>query len=857
MGDHKAFEKLPLSKQTQLGLSKSHFIEMTDIQRSSLVYSLCGRDVLGAAKTGSGKTLAFVIPVLECLLKSEWSSADDGLGALIISPTRELAMQIFEVLRKVGRYHSFSAGLLIGGKDLKQEQERITRMNILVCTPGRLLQHMDQTPEFVCDNLQILVLDEADRILDSGFEKTINAIVQNLPKTRQTLLFSATQTKSVKDLARLSLHNAEYISAHEAAVHSTPKNLTQRFIVCELDRKLDILFSFIRTHLKTKILVFLSSCKQVRFVFETFCKLQPGVPLMCLHGKQKQAKRIAIFEQFCRKQEACLFATDIAARGLDFPAVDWVVQVDCPEDAATYIHRVGRTARYDSKGQALLLLTPSERDGMIELLTQKKVPIDEIKVNPAKTTSIRQQLSGLCSQSPEIKYLGQKAFICYLRSIYLQANKQVFDVNRLPVDAFAESLGLPGAPKIKFVKKLSAQKNASRQAAAAEQADSDSERRPKNNSTNDHDDDHDDDDDDDKRVPNLRSRKSDLDSQPSVPDLGLNALEADTESESDQESDAEDNRDVGSLSHKSSHALKNADMRDLDGDDDDDRGDGGGDDKAAGSKTKPRTKIDRMFAKTNLTVLSKHYAKLKEDDNDNDNEGDDELLTIKRANHDIDESELPEHNVAAPSHRKILELRRKAIKNRGHGEKMVFDDDGNPLRAFEMETLEDFEAKQDIASRQQEYLEQTTAVMRDADTLDRAVAKQKLKERKLNRKIKLKTERRETDDDDDDNDNEDNDNDNDNDDNDNDDDDGQYDFDMNESDTDTRSKHQHSSSSSSLSASKKSSLKRSASASDDTDAPAKSSAAKEPKAKRSKTLPRLPEMNTESLEDLALQLLQD
>lgn len=149
------FSDLELSEQTQKGLQMAHFTKMTDIQKASIPKALEGRDILGAAKTGSGKTLAFIVPVLEKLYKEDWN-AYDGLGALIISPTRELALQIFEVLRKVGKKHSFSAGLLIGGKDLKQEQERVSRMNILICTPGRLLQHMDQTPEFDCSNLKVL-----------------------------------------------------------------------------------------------------------------------------------------------------------------------------------------------------------------------------------------------------------------------------------------------------------------------------------------------------------------------------------------------------------------------------------------------------------------------------------------------------------------------------------------------------------------------------------------------------------------------------------------------------------------------------------------------------------------------------
>ena len=153
--------------------------------------------MLGAAKTGSGKTLAFVLPLLERLFVERWT-ADDGLAAIIITPTRELAMQIFEVIRKIGRFHAFSAGLVTGGrKAFEEEQALIVHMNILVATPGRLLKHFESTPGFDVSNLLVLVLDEADRILDMGFKQQMDSILEYLP-SRQTLLFSATQTKSVK-----------------------------------------------------------------------------------------------------------------------------------------------------------------------------------------------------------------------------------------------------------------------------------------------------------------------------------------------------------------------------------------------------------------------------------------------------------------------------------------------------------------------------------------------------------------------------------------------------------------------------------------------------------------------------------
>lgn len=446
------FSDLPLSQRTLQGLIGAGYLIPTEIQKAGIPISLKGHDVLGAAKTGSGKTLAFLIPVIEALWRQQWSSID-GLGALIISPTRELAYQTFEVLCKIGCKHDLSAGLIIGGKDLKHEQERIRRTNIVVCTPGRLLQHMDETPDFTCNSLQVLVLDEADRILDLGFAATLNAIIENLPEERQTMLYSATQTRSVQDLARLSLQDPEYIAVHENSSTSTPKGLTQSYVVCELPEKLNFLYSFIRNHIKSKILVFVSSCKQVKFIYESFRRLRPGIPLMALYGKQKQLKRVAIYNDFCKKTEAVLFATDIAARGLDIPAVHWVIQLDCPEDANTYIHRAGRTARYQKNGQSLLVLLPSEEQEMIKGLEEKKIPINRIRVNPQKLGSIQKKLEAFCAQDLEIKQWAQKSIVSYARSVFLQSNKKIFDINQLPLDAFAQSLGLPNPPRIRFLKK--------------------------------------------------------------------------------------------------------------------------------------------------------------------------------------------------------------------------------------------------------------------------------------------------------------------------------------------------------------------------------------------------------------------
>ncbi|QLQ81043.1 hypothetical protein HG537_0E03980 [Torulaspora globosa] len=468
------FKDLPISDATLKGLKEASFVKLTEIQRDSIPVCLKNRDVLGAAKTGSGKTLAFLVPVLEKLYRARWTEFD-GLGALIISPTRELAMQIYEVLTKIGGHTSFSAGLVIGGKDVKFEAERISRINILIGTPGRILQHMDQAVGLNTDNLQMLVLDEADRCLDMGFKKTLDAIVSNLPPSRQTLLFSATQSQSLDDLTRLSLTDYQTVGTTKS-VHadngvnelSTPETLQQSYITVELADKLDILFSFIKTHLKSKMIVFLSSSKQVHFVYETFRKMQPGISLMHLHGRQKQTARTETLDKFSRAQQVCLIATDVVARGIDFPGVDWVVQVDCPEDVDTYIHRVGRSARYGKRGRSLIMLTPQEQESFLKRLKTKNIEPNLLTIKQSKRKSIKPQLQSLLFKDPELKYLGQKAFISYVRSIYIQKDKEVFEFEDLPTEEFAQSLGLPGAPKIKIkgmkaIERAKTLKNTSRQ----------------------------------------------------------------------------------------------------------------------------------------------------------------------------------------------------------------------------------------------------------------------------------------------------------------------------------------------------------------------------------------------------------
>lgn len=332
------------------------------------------------------------------------------------------------------------------------------QVNIIICTPGRLLQHMDENPLFNCDSMQVLVLDEADRCLDLGFSQTMNAIIDNLPTDRQTLLFSATQTKSVKDLARLSLKSPVYIAPHEKSDTTTPTTLQQNYVVVNQEDKIMMLWSFIKSHQTHKSIVFMSSCKQVKFVNEMFSKLRPGVSLLALYGTLHQDRRMAIYDEFCKRSKVVLFATDIASRGLDFPTVNWVIQLDCPEDATAYIHRAGRTARHDAAGESLLVLTPHEEEPMIEELKANKIPIEKISIDPKQMFSPRVKMEAYLAQSKELKDTAQRAFIAYIKSVFLMKNKKVFNVESINFDEFAKSFGLVVTPRVRFLQRLKKRK---------------------------------------------------------------------------------------------------------------------------------------------------------------------------------------------------------------------------------------------------------------------------------------------------------------------------------------------------------------------------------------------------------------
>ncbi|KAL8725853.1 MAG: hypothetical protein Q9166_007099 [cf. Caloplaca sp. 2 TL-2023] len=445
--DPRIFKDLNLSEKTMQAIQGMGFENMTQIQQRGIPPLMAGRDVLGAAKTGSGKTLAFLIPAVEMLSALRFKPRN-GTGVIMVSPTRELALQIFGVARELMQKHSQTYGILMGGANRRAEAEKILKgINLIVATPGRLLDHLQNTKGFNFRNLKALVIDEADRILDTGFEDEMRQIVKILPKDdRQTMLFSATQTTKVEDLARISLRPGPlYINVDQTQEHSTVDTLEQGYVLCDSDKRFLLLFSFLKRNMKKKCLVFFSSCKSVAYHADLLNYID--LPVLDLHGKQKQQKRTNTFFEFCNAKHGTLIATDVAARGLDIPAVDWIVQFDPPDDPRDYIHRVGRTARGSNKGRSLMFLQPSEV-GFLKHLKEARVPLVEFDFPSKRIMNIQSQLEKLISQNYYLNKSAKDGYRSYLQAYASHSLRSIFDVHRLDLNKVAKSFGFQTPPRV-------------------------------------------------------------------------------------------------------------------------------------------------------------------------------------------------------------------------------------------------------------------------------------------------------------------------------------------------------------------------------------------------------------------------
>ncbi len=387
------FESLSLCPSLLKGLQVAGYEEATAIQQKAIPQLLKGRDLVGCAQTGTGKTAAFALPTLQNLMtpsdvvsgaqRRRQRSGQRVIRSLILAPTRELAGQIGDSFGTYGKFSGLRQTVIFGGvRQGPQVRALQAGVDILVATPGRLLDLIGQG--FVkLDAVEILILDEADQMLDMGFIHDLRKIVAKVPNRRQTLMFSATMPKEIRDLASQWLKRP--FEVHVAPVASTPELVEQSVYFVERNDKPAMLSQFLRSTDNTKTLVF-SRTKRGADKIARFLE-RDGIQAVAIHGNKSQARRQAVMREFDTKHPPVLVATDLAARGLDFSQVSHVINYDLPDVPETYVHRIGRTARAGASGEAVSFCGSDERKNlrMIEKLTGYAVPVKKFQpVGPIK-----------------------------------------------------------------------------------------------------------------------------------------------------------------------------------------------------------------------------------------------------------------------------------------------------------------------------------------------------------------------------------------------------------------------------------------------------------------------------------------
>ncbi|KAM4532467.1 ATP-dependent RNA helicase DDX55 [Fundulus diaphanus] len=440
-------------------LEEMKFTHMTPVQSACIPLFMSNKDVAAEAVTGSGKTLAFVIPIIELLLKRDEKLKKKQVGALVITPTRELALQISEVMGMfIQKFPEFTQILLIGGSNPSEDVEKFKEHggNIVIATPGRLEDMFRRKSEGLelasaVRSLDVLVLDEADRLLDMGFEASLNTILDYLPKQRRTGLFSATQTQELDKLVRAGLRNPVRITVKEkgqaaAATQKTPSRLSNYYTICRAEDKFNNLVAFLRQHKHEKNLVFFSTCACVEYFGRALEVLVKKATIHCIHGKMKN-KRNSIFAAFRALESGILVCTDVMARGIDIPDVNWVLQYDPPSNASAFVHRCGRTARIGNYGNALVFLMPMEESYVDFLSINQKCPLE--KMPPIKdVVDVLPKVKAMALADRAMFDRGMRAFVSYVQAYAKHECSLIFRVKDLDFVSMARGFSLLRLPKM-------------------------------------------------------------------------------------------------------------------------------------------------------------------------------------------------------------------------------------------------------------------------------------------------------------------------------------------------------------------------------------------------------------------------
>ncbi len=478
------------------------FTKMTPVQASTIPLFMTHKDVVVEAVTGSGKTLAFLIPVVEKLLRLEEPIKKHHVGAIIVSPTRELASQIYNVLLSLLKFQGPSSdfvsqperlGLEDGESDQRKETSSALKVipqlllggsttsaqdlssflknspNLLISTPGRLLEILS-SPYVHCpqSSFEILVLDEADRLLDLGFKDDLQKILSRLPKQRRTGLFSASVSEAVDQIIRVGLRNPVRIAvkvqgASGALEKRTPASLQMKYYITSSSEKLPALKNLLHriTPSPSKVIVYLSTCAAVDYFQHLLPRevLPDGMILVPLHGKHPANVREKNFIRFTNAAcPALLLTTDVAARGLDIPQVDLVIQVDPPSDPKAFLHRCGRAGRAGRKGLSVIFLQPGREEGYVSFLEVRKTPVEkllepDINLQPEEPTEMVSLLRDLVLTDRALHDKAQKAFVSWVRSYSKHQASSIFRITDLDWADLAQGWGLLKLPKMPELKR--------------------------------------------------------------------------------------------------------------------------------------------------------------------------------------------------------------------------------------------------------------------------------------------------------------------------------------------------------------------------------------------------------------------
>jgi superfamily II DNA/RNA helicase len=379
------FADLGLSDELLRVVTDSGYTDPTPIQRAAIPSVLMGKDLIGIAQTGTGKTAGFVLPMIDILHHGR--SRARMPRSLILEPTRELAMQVADNFEKYGKYHPLSMALLMGGVQMGDQVKTLEKgVDVLIATPGRLMDLFSRG-KIMLNDCSLLVIDEADRMLDMGFIPDIEEICSKLPKGRQTLLFSATMPPPIQKLAAKFLNDPKRVEVARPATANV--NIEQRLVTVSADKKKDVLKDLLRESDVKNAIVFCNRKTTVRELAGSLrrARLAAGQ----IHGDMEQSERIAEFDRFKKDEINILVASDVAARGLDVKGVSHVFNFDVPWQPDDYVHRIGRTGRAGAKGIAITLATKAEAElvDRIEKLTGQKIARTSSPGAPAKAEEPR------------------------------------------------------------------------------------------------------------------------------------------------------------------------------------------------------------------------------------------------------------------------------------------------------------------------------------------------------------------------------------------------------------------------------------------------------------------------------------